>query len=161
VNRPLVALALAYLTAGAGIAAWLVVRRGAHAVEGVVIAVLWPLYLPFSAPRADSSLPAQLPARRDRVDASLAEIDAWLARLAGAPEPRAAAAAAVRVEHVRRLQGLRERFARERSEIDELICALDTDEAVRRLEADPDRTDCEAAAQLEVLLCELEADAPA
>jgi hypothetical protein len=90
VNRPLVVLASAYLAAGAAIAVWLVARRGARAVEGVVIAALWPLYLPFWSPSA-ASVTDRLTARRDRVDATLAEIDAWLARLTGATTPLGAA----------------------------------------------------------------------
>jgi hypothetical protein len=169
-------LAVLYMLVGAGCAAalianWRLIRPSALDV-GIVFA-FWPLYAPFLLMRSQRRLPRSAAAPDQRIagaKARVGEIDLLLAQsefseeaavarqaeLEARGDHRAAAAAAGRVENIRRLRALRGRFAAELAEIEELLAQLRVQSEVLRFTDQSAADNRELIARIEARIAALD-----
>jgi len=160
----LLELAFLYLLVGAGCAVFVLARQGAaHGLDAALLLPFWPLLAPaLLAERAESpgkpsllldesasaALERGMSAARSRIveiDRALAKpefsLDAALlhhADLESRGRPELADTAMRRVQNIRRLRALRERFTAELEQVGELLGQLQVQAEVVRLAGAPD-----------------------
>jgi hypothetical protein len=164
-------LAILYLLIGSGSAIFLMVKKQ-RVLDAALLVPFWPLYGPFlllGQTPAEGDVVARLRSRIAEIDRSLArpELDERTARLRleelrERGDVRAADSVQARLTSIDRLRRLRERFARELTEIDELCAQLRVQSEILRIagssNGDPKDLVEEIAARVDALEATLAMD---